>query len=55
MKDTYTLKIGGIERELQKFPVSDKMDIAAFILSVMLSLQKFAQENFSRKFRTLIT
>ena len=32
MKDTYTLKIGGIERELQKFPVSDKMDIAAFIL-----------------------
>ncbi len=32
MSDIYTLKIAGIERELQKFPVSDKMDIAAFIL-----------------------
>lgn len=32
MSNTYTLKIAGIERELQKFPVSDKMDIAAFIL-----------------------
>ncbi|MCI6245191.1 MAG: adenine phosphoribosyltransferase, partial [Eubacterium sp.] len=32
MSDTYTLKIAGIERELQKFPVSDKLDIAAFIL-----------------------
>lgn len=31
-KEYYTLKIGGIERKLQKFPVSDKMDIAAFIL-----------------------
>ena len=32
MSNTYTLKIAGLERELQKFPVSDKMDIAAFIL-----------------------
>ena len=32
MSDTYKLKIAGIERELQKFPVSEKMDIAAFIL-----------------------
>jgi len=32
MSNTYTLKIAGIERELQKFPVSDKLDIAAFIL-----------------------
>lgn len=32
MSDTYTLKIAGIERELKKFPVSDKLDIAAFIL-----------------------
>lgn len=28
----YTLKIGGIERQLKKFPVSDTMDIAAFII-----------------------
>ncbi len=32
MSDSYTLKIAGIERELQKFSVSDKLDIAAFIL-----------------------
>lgn len=32
MSDTYTLKIAGIERELQKFPVSDKLYIAAFII-----------------------
>lgn len=32
MRNTYTLKIAGIERQLQKFPVSDKLDIAAFIL-----------------------
>ena len=31
-KEFYTLKIGGIERQLQKFPVSDTLDIAAFIL-----------------------
>lgn len=28
----YTLKIAGLERKLKKFPVSDKLDIAAFIL-----------------------
>ena len=32
MSNTYKLKIAGIERELQKFPVSDNLDIAAFIL-----------------------
>lgn len=32
MSNTYKLKIAGLERELQKFSVSDKMDIAAFIL-----------------------
>ena len=31
-KEFYTLKIGGIERQLQKFAVSDTLDIAAFIL-----------------------
>ena len=28
----YTLKIAGLERKLKRFPVSDKVDIAAFIL-----------------------
>ncbi len=32
MSETYKLSIAGIERELKMFPVSDKLDIAAFIL-----------------------
>ena len=28
----YTLKIAGLERQLKRFPVSDTLDIAAFIL-----------------------
>ena len=28
----YTLKIAGLERQLKRFPVSDSLDIAAFIL-----------------------
>ena len=32
MRDTYKLKIAGIERDLQKFAVSESLDIAAFIL-----------------------
>lgn len=28
----YTMKIAGVERKLKKFPVSDSLDIAAFIL-----------------------
>ena len=31
MSEYYTLKIAGLERRLEKFPVSDKLDIAAFI------------------------
>lgn len=29
---TYKMKIAGLERELEKFPVNDKVDIAAFIM-----------------------
>ncbi len=32
MTEYYTMKIAGVERKLEKFPVSDKLDIAAFIL-----------------------
>ncbi len=32
MADTYKMNIAGVERELIKYPVSDKLDIAAFIL-----------------------
>ncbi|MEE1219213.1 MAG: phosphoribosyltransferase family protein [Ruminococcus sp.] len=30
--DTYKINISGIERELVKYPVNDKLDIAAFIM-----------------------
>lgn len=30
--DTYKMKIAGLERELERFPVNDKLDIAAFIM-----------------------
>lgn len=32
MSEFYTLKIAGLERQLEMFPVSDKLDIAAFII-----------------------
>lgn len=30
--DTYKINIAGVERDLIKYPVSDKLDIAAFIM-----------------------
>ena len=32
MSEFYTMKIAGLERSLKRFPVSDSLDIAAFIL-----------------------
>ena len=32
MSEFYKMKIAGLERELEKFPVSDSLDIAAFII-----------------------
>lgn len=32
MAEHYTLKIAGLTRELERFPVNEKMDIAAFII-----------------------
>ena len=32
MSEYYPMKIAGLERKLEKFPVSDKLDIAAFII-----------------------
>ena len=32
MAEYYTMKIAGLERRLEKFPVNEKMDIAAFII-----------------------
>lgn len=32
MSEYYSMKIAGLERKLEKFPVNDKLDIAAFII-----------------------
>ena len=32
MSEYFTMKIAGLERNLEKFPVNDKLDIAAFII-----------------------
>ncbi len=32
MSEYYKMKIAGLERELEKFPVNEKLDIAAFII-----------------------
>ena len=32
MSEYYTMKISGLERNLEKFPVNEKLDIAAFII-----------------------
>ncbi len=32
MSETYPINIAGLKRELKKFPVNDRLDIAAFIL-----------------------
>ena len=32
MAEYYTMKIAGLERNLEKFPVNEKLDIAAFII-----------------------
>ena len=32
MRKTFSMKIAGLDRELKKFPVNEKLDIAAFIL-----------------------
>lgn len=45
MRKTYKMTIAGVERELVKYPVSDKLEIAAFILFDDVEItQKSAQE-----------
>lgn len=49
MKDTYNLKIAGLSRELEKFSVNDKMDIAAFIMFGDVELTKKVAEELLKK------
>lgn len=45
MAETFKMTIAGVERELTKYPVSDKLDIAAFILFDDVEItEKSAQE-----------
>ena len=49
MSEFYTLKIAGLERQLEKFPVSDKLDIAAFIIFGDVELTVKASEELLKK------
>lgn len=48
-KEYYELEIAGLKRELQKFPVSDKLDIAAFILFGDVELTQACAEALLKK------
>ena len=45
----YTLHIAGLERQLKRFPVSDNMDIAAFIFFGDVELTKACAEELLKK------
>lgn len=49
MSEYYTLKVAGLERQLEKFPVSDKLDIAAFIIFGDVELTVKATEELLKK------
>ena len=49
MAEYYTMKIAGLERKLEKFPVSDKMDIAAFIIFGDVELTVKGSEELLKK------
>jgi len=49
MAEFYTMKIAGLERKLEKFPVSDKLDIAAFIIFGDVELTVKACEELLKK------
>ncbi len=47
--DTYKINIAGVERELIKYPVSDKVDIAAFILFGDVEVTEKAAEELLKR------
>lgn len=49
MSEFYTMKIAGLERNLEKFPVNDKLDIAAFIIFGDVELTIKACEELLKK------
>ena len=49
MSEFYTMKIAGLERNLEKFPVNEKLDIAAFIIFGDVELAIKASEELLKK------
>ncbi len=49
MAEFHSMKIAGLDRQLKKFPVSDKLDIAAFILFGDVEITVAAAEKLLRK------
>ncbi|MBQ4119224.1 MAG: adenine phosphoribosyltransferase [Clostridia bacterium] len=49
MAEYYNMKIAGLERSLEKFPVSDSLDIAAFILFGDVEITVKASEELLKK------
>ncbi len=49
MAEFYTMKIAGLERNLEKFPVNDKLDIAAFIIFGDVELTVKSSEELLKK------
>ncbi len=49
MSEYYELKIAGLTRKLEKFPVNDKIDIAAFIIFGDVELTVKASEELLKK------
>lgn len=49
MRDTYSIKIAGLDRELKRYSVSDKLDIAAFILFGDVEVTVAAAEELLKK------
>ena len=49
MSEFYTMKIAGVERKLEMFPVNDKLDIAAFILFGDVEITEKSSEELLKK------
>ncbi|MBE6853205.1 MAG: adenine phosphoribosyltransferase [Ruminococcus sp.] len=49
MSDTYTLNVAGLTRELKKYPVNEKLDIAAFIMFSDVELTVRCAEELLKK------
>ena len=49
MNETYTLKVAGLTRKLKRYPINDKIDIAAFIMFSDVELTVKCAEELVKK------